>query len=1126
MGSDLRVSLPRPPLTLLLGICALLAFAAMATPAHAEFGYLTEFGQAGPDEPLNGPRAVTVDLAGSVYVADTNNNRVRKSDANGQFIASFGPGSGGGELILPEGLAVDAQNNLYVADSGNARVVEFSSGGRYLREFRHTGTFGLTNPSGVAVAKDGRVVVTDASNALLHVFGPDGSHVNSLFLSSPARGVALTSDDVAVVALEGTSQIQLIGLDGRFENIFGGVFNAPVGVAMDPSGDFWVADTGNGRVARFTRAGGGGITFGSQSPNAAVDPADPERKIFASAHLIAVDCRGNLYVPDAGQNRVEKYGDPATPPPPCAPPPVSVGETFDLELSGIEVTQGTQTQTAKVDAVRDLPAGGVAKYDGVTLQRGGRTVVRVYANAIQGPPGGLTGVPVVLRGFRNGTPLQPGVLLPEGGPTVIVPRPGPVGLSQRKDPLGAYTFTLPWDWTTASDLTLEAEVNPAGFNPAVGGCATAECEVNDVRRLQVPFTATANILTLPVLLSANGNQKPRDADKAFNRVRDLLPIGLAVEPYRAVIDITDIVNAARITEESCFLFICDETSRDITADDKRHMALERLTDWADDVEPRSRYFVVGLVPGTLDGIMHGVVGSDTQAVGVLDAVRPITTMTHEFLHGLGIKHASAACGGGANGQVGEDWPPDQRGYLQGIGLDRAAASGGSTGPYRLIADPVQAPRGVATDPDPALSGAAYDLMSYCAANNPEWNTWISPRNWDRAAAFLRPGQAETARPAATTAPASLVRLTATARHIAVSGYVLPTGQAVITRAQRVDGAPRAGAGPITVIAFGADGAELSRVAARTATSSDGDLGPATTFSAKLPDGPVVRVEVQRDGVKLADVARSPAAPRLTLLSPRAGTVLGARPTVSVKWRASDRDPRAQLRIQVEYSTNGRSFRRVYDGPDKGSAALPRGLFTAANRARVRVRASDGLNETVVTSPPLKSLGAPPTVNLIAPAPGRVRADAVVVGEVSAYDDAGRRLTGRSLKWMIGTRVLATGARVSLLGLPAGRPTLRVVARDRRGRETTASVRLRVQPVKPFFLTLKAPAKVTRRAKSVTLRVASTVAAVLRGAGRPVAVDRTARVVTVPVRPGSKPVKLTLSLRSGGLRTNAAVTIAR
>ncbi len=1119
------MTLPRPSLPLLLCLCALFALA-VAGPARADFGYLTEFGQAGgPDEPLNGPRAVAVNLAGSVYVADTNNNRVRKSDANGTFIASFGPGSGGGELLLPEGLAVDAQNNLYVADSGNSRVVEFSSGGRYLREFRYTGTFGLTNPSGVAVAKDGRVVVTDASNPNLHIFGPDGRHLNSLFLPSPARGVALTSDDVAVVALEGVSQIQLISLDARIENTFSGIFNAPVGVAVNPSGDFWVADTGSGRVGRFTRGGGGVSAFGSQSPNAAVDPADPERKIFASAQQIAVDCRGNLYVPDAGQNRVEKYGDPATPPPPCAPPPVSLGETFDLEVSGIEVTQGTQTLTARVDAVRDLPAGGVARYDGVTLQRGGRTVVRVYANAIQGPPGGLTGVPIVLRGFRNGRPLQPGVLLPEGGPTVIVPRPGPVGLSQRRDPLGAYTFTLPWDWTTASEVTLEAEVNPAGFNPAVGGCATPECEVNDRRRLEVPFTATANILTLPVLLSANGNQKPRDADKAFNRVRDVLPVGLAVEPYRAVIDVSDIVNASRITEESCFLFICDETSRDITGDDKRLMALERLTDWADDVEPRSRYFVVGLEPGTLDGVTHGVVGSDTQAVGILDATRPLTTMAHEFLHGLGVKHASGACGGGANGQVGEDWPPDQRGYLQGIGLDRAAGSGGATGPYRMIADPVQAPSGVTTDPDPALAGAAYDFMSYCAANNPEWNTWISPRNWERAAAFLRPSQAETARPAA--APASPLRLTATARHIAVAGYVLPTGQAVISRAQRVDGAPSAGApGPITVVAYAADGAELSRVSARTSEPTDGELGVALTFSATLPDGPVARVEVQRDGVKVADVARSASAPRLTLLSPRARTVLGARRTVAVRWRATDRDPRAQVRIQVEYALNGRTFRRVYDGPDKGSATLPSRLFGAATRARVRVRASDGLNETVVTSPPLKSLGAPPTVNLISPAAGRVRADAVVVGEVSAYDDAGRRLSGRSLKWMIGRRVLATGARVSLLGLPAGRPTLRVVARDRRGRETTASVRLRVQPVKPFFLAVKAPKRVTRRARSVRVRVASTVAAVLRGAGKPVAVNRKVRAVTVRVRPGSKPLKLRLSLRSGRLRTNATLTIAR
>ena len=361
----------------LLGLVAALMLLVVAAPARADIGYLTEFGQgAGPDEQLNAPRAAVVDLAGSLYVSDTNNNRVRKSDANGGFITYFGgPGSGDGELALPEGLAVDAQNNLYVVDTGHARVAKFSSGGRYLGQFGPDaggpGVNPLGTPSGVAVTKDGRVLVTDTSNDSLIAFAPDGARTPAgryFGGGSAPRGVALTDDDLVVVALEGYSQVKLWQLDSSaIGQTLLGIFDRPIGVAVDPgpAGEIWVADTGHGRVVRTGRAPGTPITsYVSQSPNAAVDPADPEKRIFASPQYIAVDCRGNLYVPDAGQNRIEKYGDPAVGPPPCAPPPVSVGATFDLEVSGIEVTQATQKLDADVDAVRDLPAGGVARYDG------------------------------------------------------------------------------------------------------------------------------------------------------------------------------------------------------------------------------------------------------------------------------------------------------------------------------------------------------------------------------------------------------------------------------------------------------------------------------------------------------------------------------------------------------------------------------------------------------------------------------------------------------------------------------------------------------------------------------------------------------------------------------------------
>ena len=74
--------------------------------------------------------------------------------------------------------------------------------------------------------------------------------------------------------------------------------------------------------------------------------------------------------------------------------------------------------------------------------------------------------------------------------------------------------------------------------------------------------------------------------------------------------------------------------------------------------------------------------------------RPLTSASHEVMHQFGLVHASAACGGG-----GESWPPDQLGYLDGIGVNT------TTEPYQFIA---------AGSPDFPSYPHAYDLMSYCA----------------------------------------------------------------------------------------------------------------------------------------------------------------------------------------------------------------------------------------------------------------------------------------------------------------------------------------------------------------------------------------------------------------------------
>ena len=89
----------------------------------------------------NRPYSVSVDNSGNIYVADTFNNRVQKFDSSGNYLFQFGkPGSGNGQFNQPQGVTVDSGGNIYVADAGNSRIQKFDSNGAYLLQFGSSGS--------------------------------------------------------------------------------------------------------------------------------------------------------------------------------------------------------------------------------------------------------------------------------------------------------------------------------------------------------------------------------------------------------------------------------------------------------------------------------------------------------------------------------------------------------------------------------------------------------------------------------------------------------------------------------------------------------------------------------------------------------------------------------------------------------------------------------------------------------------------------------------------------------------------------------------------------------------------------------------------------------------------------
>ncbi len=213
---------------------------------------------------------IAVGPDGSVYLADTWNNRVVKCAADGEFITQWGSNDPAGSSFYgPRSIAVSSDGStVYVCDTGYKRIMVYDNTGNYIRSFGVSGMgMGeLDEPVGIALIDDEHLAVADTWNQRVQIFDVSTGTANVSLVFEVNAWYTNSLDNKPYIATDGKSiyltdpegslihQYDMSGQLIRTWNGNGGTiddYSLPTGITVGPDGAVWVIDTANCRVNRF-----------------------------------------------------------------------------------------------------------------------------------------------------------------------------------------------------------------------------------------------------------------------------------------------------------------------------------------------------------------------------------------------------------------------------------------------------------------------------------------------------------------------------------------------------------------------------------------------------------------------------------------------------------------------------------------------------------------------------------------------------------------------------------------------------------------------------------------------------------------------------------------------------------
>ena len=243
---------------------------------------------------FSNPKGMAIDAAGNIYVADTFNNRIRKVTAAGVVTTIAGDGTAGyadGQGVAakfnnPYSLTLDTAGNIYVADTKNNRIRKISTSGAVTTIAGYFFSGYLDGPATVAQFQNPKGIAIDNTTGILYVTDTTNNRIRKI----------ATDGTVSTFAGSTAGSADGQGTAANFSN--------PIGITIDSAGNFYVGDYFNSVVRKVSNTGLVS-TYAGNRISQYLDGIGNVASFYFPVG-VATDPDGNVYVADSYTQRIRK----------------------------------------------------------------------------------------------------------------------------------------------------------------------------------------------------------------------------------------------------------------------------------------------------------------------------------------------------------------------------------------------------------------------------------------------------------------------------------------------------------------------------------------------------------------------------------------------------------------------------------------------------------------------------------------------------------------------------------------------------------------------------------------------------------------------------------------------------